>query len=91
MKKLNIITALIALMLIEIFGIDTIENFVEKLNNFNWKIFWKVILVITTIIFFIQMTLLTFYHYSNLTFYLINGSLTITSSIILEFYKFKEK
>jgi len=70
--------------------IENFENF-PKEYKFTWKLFWKFILVITTINFTIQMTLLTFYHYNNLTFYLINGSLTVISSIILNFYEFKDK
>lgn len=91
MKKLNFIIMLFVYIIGSIFGFYETEDFLNKMNNFNWKLFWKVVLVITTIIFAIQMTMLTFYQYSNLTFYLINGSLTITSSIILNFYKFKEK
>ena len=69
--------------------IGTYENF-PKESKFNWKLFWKFILAITSIIFAIQMTLLTFYHYNNLTFYLINGALAVVSSIMLNFYEFKE-
>ena len=91
MKNYNIFTLAFLYFIVSTFGVYETEKLFEKLYNFNWKLFWKVILVITTIIFAIQMTLFTFYQYSNLTFYLINASLTIISSIILNFYKFKEK
>lgn len=68
--------------------LETLEKLRE--SKFNWKLFWKFILAITSIIFAIQMTLLTFYHYNNITFYLINGAIMNISSIILNFYEFKD-
>ena len=60
------------------------------MKNFNWELFWKFILVITTLFFMVEVILFTFFKYSDLTMYVINGTLTIISSMILIFYKFKK-